>query len=78
MIYVYCNVLIRNLFTWIGYGFLELKTMLDINQRKKCINNFCRMQTKLREGNVFTGVCLILFKGKGGPHVTITHDSLGH
>ena len=28
--------------------------------------------TKLREGNVFTGVCLSVHR-KGGPHVTITH-----
>ena len=33
-----------------------------------------RPPAKLREGNVFTGVCL--FRGKGVPHVTITHCAL--
>ena len=31
-----------------------------------------RPQTKLREGNVFAGICLFT----GGSHVTITHDAL--
>ena len=35
-------------------------------------------QTKLREGNVFTGVCLSFCWEGWGPHVTITHDGLGH
>ena len=35
---------------------------------------FYRLPTKLREGNVFLRVCLST--GGGGPHVTITHDTL--
>ena len=33
-----------------------------------------RPQTKLLEGNVYTGVCL--FTGGGGFQVTLTHDAL--
>ena len=35
---------------------------------------YYRPTTKLREGNVFTGVCLLFCSG--GCHVTITHDAL--
>ena len=37
-------------------------------------NCYFRPPTKLREGNVFTGVCLSV--GRGDPHVTITDDAL--
>ena len=37
-------------------------------------NCYYRLPTKLREGNVFTGVCLSV--GQGDPHVTITDDAL--
>ena len=40
----------------------------DINT----LYNYCPL-TKLREGNVFTCVCLSVH---GGPHVTITYDAL--
>ena len=33
-----------------------------------------RPPTKLREGNVFTGICILM--GRGSSHVTITHDAL--
>ena len=37
-------------------------------------NCYYRRPTKLREGNVFTGVCLSV--GQGDPHMTITDDAL--
>ena len=37
------------------------------------ITSYCPPM-KLREGNAFSHVCL--FTGKGGPHVTTTHDAI--
>ena len=38
--------------------------------------HFCHPSMKLRDGNVFTGVCLSIHGERGGSHVTITHDAL--